>query len=32
MHTLENEYLKISVCETGAELYHIYDKEMEKEV
>lgn len=32
MHTLENEYLKISVCETGAELYHIYDKEMKKEV
>lgn len=32
MYTLENEYLKISVCEIGAELYHIYDKEMEKEV
>ncbi len=27
MYTLENEYLKISVCETGAELYQIYDKE-----
>ncbi len=31
MHIIENEFLKVSVNEEGAELYSIYDKEMEKE-
>ena len=31
MYIIENNFLKVSVCEKGAELYSIYDKEMEKE-
>lgn len=31
MYEIENQYLKISICEKGAELQGIYDKEMEKE-
>lgn len=32
MYCIENEYLKVQVCATGAELQSIYDKEMKKEV
>lgn len=32
MYRLENEWLKIAVCSTGAELHSIYDKEMDKEI
>lgn len=32
MYIMENECLKVSVCEKGAELQSIYDKEMEKEI
>ncbi len=32
MHTLENEWLKVSVNDWGAELCSIYDKKAEREV
>ena len=30
MYTMENQYLKVKVCEKGAELQSIFDKEMGK--
>lgn len=32
MYTMENQYLKVKVCEKGAELQSIFDKEMGKEI
>lgn len=31
MHTLENEFLKVEISESGAELRRVYDKELKKE-
>ena len=32
VRTMENEMLKVAVCDHGAELFSIYDKKNEREV